>query len=415
MKNRVLIFVLLAVITAFIPAVPATASANTGLYVNGEKYDSAYIFQDNGLSFIALESFKHFTGADIEWPDDQSFIINENGKKLYMSLGKTAGLLDGKALELPAAPVRMEKDVFVPLRFICMAFGYTVSWNEEMQAVNLERTAEKVDGLTARELLDKSNKVMGKFKTYSISGAFNMNTDMASEGEKTGPQPIRATIKMNSQVSNNPAQTYIKETIRPLDNEQFESTEIEIYIDEKNMYIKPEGKGWTKTEMPRAKQDIVSDPVTTMARMQDIGMLLNYGNDVSIGNKEYYVLNCTMDMNEVKNYVQNMFGSLVNSLPDAVGQTLTENIINKLMQKMSVDYYISLYIEKEKLVCDMMDVDMKINLFLNLADLLGSMEISPDVEGEKMPEITISLDLTGKYNICETKKPFAAPDVSKVS
>lgn len=118
---------------------PAKASSGIKLNLNGEKLTLEYepVF-DNGIVLVPMnsifKSFDAFYGYDAK----TKVITASRGKsKLSMTNGSKSGYADGKATQLGAAPKTLNSQIYVPLEFVCKAFGFGYSWNKDIKTATI--------------------------------------------------------------------------------------------------------------------------------------------------------------------------------------------------------------------------------------------------------------------------------------
>ena len=280
-----------------------------------------------------------------------------------------------------------------------------MGWNAEKQLVLLTRN-ETRDTMTATDLLVKSNQAVMGTNTYSMAGDIKMTMGMEADGEKMEGSPLSMNTKLEGQIQSNPMQVSMKMKMTPLDKGVVPETTMETYMTEDRMYMKAPGQEWMVQDLPFSKdfwnqqKDIQSDPLKAVAQMKEMGMLLNFGNDLTLNGQEYYVINTTLDMNKFRQGYQKIVGQIMQSVPQTTGANPEEmqSFMEKIMDKMSIDHYYTAYINKKTLICDVINIDAKMNMTFNPAEF--AKEISPDPQnnpsGEKVPqEIKINMVLQG--------------------
>ncbi|MCL6479634.1 MAG: copper amine oxidase N-terminal domain-containing protein [Peptococcaceae bacterium] len=424
MKKNCFLTVLSAFILALMTALPAFAGDNAGLNVNGDPVASPGLVLENGVAFIPADTFARFAGADINRVSADTITITENKTVLSLTVGKKEALLDNKPVAMPAAPVKSGEGVLIPLRFVSNAFNFEVGWNAENRQVALSRN-EIRDGMTPSDLLAKSNQAVLDINTYSMAGNMKMAMDIQADGKKMGDAPLTMDTRIEGQIQNSPLQAYMKMSVAPAAKEELPAMAMETYMTEEKMYIKAPGQEWTVQDMPfppeflKQQQDIQSDPLKAVAQMKEMGMLSNFGNDITVDGQEYYVVNTFIDMNKFRQGYEKMMGQMLQSMPAIPGESSPEQmqkLMQKLMENIAIDYYCSAYINKKTLISDIIKLDLKMNMVVNPSELAQEIDTGQTVEEpqEKAPqEIKIHLDMQGEIKVGDLGKPFAAPDVSQ--
>lgn len=409
-KNLVIVLTLIMILT--LSAVPAMAEEVT-INVNSDRLKSADNYITDGVTMIGLNDYLHFAGADVAWNGD-SFTITEDGKSLSMTVNQLTARLNGSEVQAPMAPARVAGGVVIPLRFVAGSFGYSVGWDGGQSLVTLSRKETK-DGMSPEELLAKSSAECRKINTYTMQGAIDMNIkiDGGAEEMPGGTQKIKSDFY--GQIQNDPLKAYIKQTLQPEAGiPGLSGTTVETYMDDSKIYMKlPGQEKWTVMDMPfpadfiKQQQDIQSNPLKAVEQMKEIGMLCNFGNDVSRDGQEYYVVNAKLDMEKFMEGYQKIIGDVTKSLPADLnkGQDI-QGVMQELLKNMKMDYYCTTYINKKTLLSDLVSFDMKLKFTIDPSKL--------GINDEKAESKAFSLqeDLAGEFKITDTGKPFVAPDVS---
>lgn len=404
-----------------IPAMAAGAAVENkvNFEVNGDPVIAAQLVNKDGVSMVAANTFARFAGATVEWTSDNTFTITENGTTMSFTVGKKEALLGDKSVTLPVVPVRSGEEVLLPLRFVTNAFGFEVAWDAQQRAISLNREETK-DGMTPSELLAKSTLASQKYNTYGMEGNMDINMQVMADGKKVEEAPGKMSMTMSGQIQSQPMQIYMKQNMAvPAATEQMPEMTVETYLTEDKMYMKAPGQEWTVMDMPfgpefwKQQQDIQSDPLKAAAQMKEMGMLLNFGNDVTVNGKDYYVVNASLDMNKFRQSIDKILQQALAGMPQEAGAVSPEEMqqqIQKFMNNAFIDYYYTILVNKETLISDFVKASMQMNFAMNTSDL-------PQPEGaaqEDMPkEVKMNMNMQGEFQITDLGKPFAAPDVSK--
>lgn len=417
LKRKFILTLAFVLLLAF-AAVPAFASENVQLQVNGDAVSPPCVSLVDSVSMIPLDTYVGLAGADVQWTSDSEFVITENGVNLSMTLGKKEASLDGGALTLPLEPFKTEEGVFIPLRAVSDAFGFVVDWDGEQRLVTLTRS-ETRDGMTVSDLLAKSTEASKTFNTYAMEGLFKIDMDVEADGEAVEETPQNMTSKVSGQIQNDPLSVYMKQTIDsgivdPETGEKISEMVVETFMNQEKMYMKlPEQEDWIVQDMPfspefwKQQQDIQSDPLKAAALMKEMGIFLNYGNDVTVNDTDYYVVNATLDMDKFKEGYQKLFQQVLQGMPQEANNGSPESMqeIQEVFENALLDYSYSVLINKETLISDIIYFD---------AQLQMTMEIprgeEPDVSAPQ--EFNMNMKMKGDFTITDLGGPFNAPDVS---
>ncbi|MFZ5643436.1 MAG: DUF6612 family protein [Bacillota bacterium] len=405
-KSLFIILALMLLCTA--ASVPAMAE-DVKVNVNSDSLNSTGMYITDGVTMAGLDDYIRFAGADYKWATPDTVVINEDGKELSLTIGQLTAILDGKEVKLPKAAVKNSGRVMIPLRFVSDAFGYNVAWNGSQYLVSLSRKETK-DGMTPEELLAKAGQESQKVNTYTMSGSMDIDIDL-SAGEEGKMPPQKVKTDLTGQFQNNPLKVHMKQTIKPEEKiPGMDNMAIETYMTENKMYMKMPGQEWTVMDMPfpadfiKQQQDIQSNPLKAVEQMKEMGMLCNYGNDITIDGQDYYVVNATLDMQKFREGIQKIAGEAMKSLPAGASggdQAQAQKLMEEMFKNMEIDYFCTSYINKKTLISDLIKMDMKLKF---------DMSITADQKTEK---ISMSQNAKGEFRITDLGKPFAAPDVSK--
>lgn len=415
MKRKLIVtlaFALLLLSAAF----PAFASENIRMQVNGDMAPSPCLSLVDSVSMIPVDTYARLAGADVRWTSANDFAITENGSTLSLSLGNKEAMLGSNPVSLPVGPIKKGDSVLIPLRAVCNAFGFEVGWDGEQRLVTLSRS-ETRGGMTASDLLAKSAAASQAYNTYTMEGLFNIAMDITADGKTVEQAPKNMTSKLNGQIQNNPLQAYIKQTIATGVEEMPEMV-VEMYMNQEKMYMKTPGQDWIVLAMPfspefwKQQQDIQSDPLKAAALMKEMGILLNFGNDVTVNNKNYYVVNATMDMNKFKQGYQKILQQAMQGMPQGKASGSPADIQNQMQQlfeKAKMDYSYSVLINKETLISDIVNFDASLEFAMENPEPVKADE---EQSGDMPKELKTDIKIKGDITITGLGGPFNAPDVS---
>lgn len=101
-------------------------------YVNiypGEPYVAPYI-SDDGSTLIPARFVTEAIGCTVEVLSLTSFNIHKGSTTIQFNTGDKNAIINGKAVEMPTAPVIKKDRLFVPLRFAAETFGKNVFWDD---------------------------------------------------------------------------------------------------------------------------------------------------------------------------------------------------------------------------------------------------------------------------------------------
>lgn len=408
-----LVFVLLLVTAAF----PGYAAENAQLLVNGDAVPSPGLYLENDVSMLSVDTYARLAGADVQRLSTTDFAITENGATLNLSVGKTEALLGDKLISLPVEPIKTGDNIFIPLRAVSNAFGFEVGWDGEQSLVTLTRS-EKRDGMTVSDLLAKSTVASQTYSAYSMEGLFNIAMDITADGKAIVQAPKNITSKLTGQIQNKPFQVYMQQTVTPGAGDKIPEVVVETYMNQEKMYIKAPGQGWMAQDLPfspefwKQQQDIQSNPLKAAAQMKEMGILLNFGNDVKVNGKDYYVVNATLDMNKFKQGYQKLFQQAMQGMPQGAGAGSPAEIqsqMQKIFEKAKLDYNYSIMINNKTMISDLIKFDARIKLVI---DNPSTTKTDGEQKSNTPNEINMDMRVKGDITIANLGGSFNAPDVS---
>ncbi|MHB8157418.1 MAG: stalk domain-containing protein [Desulfocucumaceae bacterium] len=403
------LFVLITVFLCTVAAFPALAE-EIKVNINSDPLKTTGVYISEGVTMINLGDYTRFAGADVNWPSEDTAIIQEDGKSLSLTVNQLTAKLNDEEIKLPKAPVRGTGGVIIPLRAVANAFGYDVQWDGNQNLVSLSRK-ETREEMTPTELLVKSGQASQKVNTYSMQGAMNISIKATIDGKAENAMPQNMKSDISGQFQNKPMKMYMMQTIDTgLKAPELQGMTAETYLSGEKMYIKMPGQKWAIMDVPivadllKQQQDIQSNPLKAVEQMKEMGILSNYGNDVTIGGQEYYVVNAAIDMNKFKEGYQKMIGEVVKSLPaEMKGKPESQNVVQDMLKSMEMEYYYTTLINKETLISDIVRYDIKVHF---------SMNVPKEPSSQALQKMDLNENVQGEIKITDLGKPFVDPDVS---
>ncbi len=416
MKNKRIV-VVAVMILALSLALPVSAGTNMGLQVNGKAVDGADLLVENGVTLISVKTLEQLSEAEVSLTD-QTLLVSE------------------QQVQLPSDVVTRGEARYVPLRFVGEALGYKVNWVPGL--INVEKEQLK-DGMTAAEVLVKSNQQAENINTYAMVGS--LEQQMNAQLEEDEDLSLDMHSEFTGSIQSEPMRVYMKQTMEML-GEETEELEMDLatetYLDEEYMYMKMPGEDqWLKQPhfLPMAalkeQQEVSSDPLRAMNQMLEMGMALSFDDDISLDGQDYYVINADIDMQKLMESQQellqqimgNMSGMMnsVAAIPEEemeLFSSVLSTIIAEIMENADLDYYYTAYIEKQTFLPGMVDYNMNLKVDLDVKELLATIsealgEEFPEEILEEIPE-KLKLDIAqkGQFKLLDFGKEFVKPDVS---
>lgn len=401
-KRLILLFTMLFVL---VMAVPAMAEVN--LNVNGKAYNPGSSLQiEAGTTMIPVSIAARTLGAEFSVQNKQ-IELNKNGNILKMTEGSSAAFYNGENRTMPRAPELKEGEMLIPLRFVCESFSAQVVWQGEPQTVNIQYQ-EKRNGMSPDEMLGKSSQVLADANTYKMK----IDTDMAMEVQAPGEKNETMNMDMKSQADCSyqakPMVMYMQQQVSGSDTnsgEKIDNIKSEMLMNENGMFMTMPGTGWVRMDIPgldlkslmeqAGSQDIIS----SIMKMKEAGVLLNYSNDASKDGQNYWVLNITMSPDSFQNYLQSMMKQLPAILGEQQGAD-DQPALNDLLKNMKVDMFYQMWIDQKTFLPQFMDLKTKMDMNMKIND------------GNQPVEMSMKIKQNASYKLYDFGTAFTVPDVS---
>jgi len=98
------------------------------LYINGSIYATDIIIE-NDRTLVPLRFISETLGAQVGWDDaTRKVTITDGGNKIELVIGDNRPTLNGKVIQIDAAPKIYHDFTYVPLRFIAESLNCKVDW-----------------------------------------------------------------------------------------------------------------------------------------------------------------------------------------------------------------------------------------------------------------------------------------------
>lgn len=383
--SRVLLMGLLALILL---VQAAAADTQISLVFNGQEY-RADVYVEKGISYVSVASLE----------------------------------------KIPSIEVVQEG--YVPLRQFFESRDGDVKWDHTRKQINVS-WQEKRGEWSADELVVESSKILQDLNTYRMKGTAGIQVDISGADADVPEMPEMST-SMDGVFQQKPLAMYIKQTVGlPIEN--LELTEEEAALLQQGEMVTE--MVWTDNaiyqKMPLMDQWIVQDlsgtdmmgqltnmlqttPQQSLDMMRDFGIIYVFGEDVVIDGQEYYTVKNYVDSTTFKKVIEeymndlNMAELIMDNqvLPeqgqDGEGMTPSMNeiqqVFEKLLATMEMNYYIDSFINKETLLTESMKYDM---------DMKYSLDETISPQGP----VTIQMKMVGEYDLYDFGTKIQLPDVS---
>ncbi|KUG03647.1 hypothetical protein ASZ90_018946 [hydrocarbon metagenome] len=400
MKRRVVI-IPLTLLFLLLMTIPAFGQAQ--LDFNGKSLDSSggIVLQD-GVSFSSASAIANVLGCDVVI-EGETVTMQENDEVLILEVGSKVASLNGVEKQIPGAPLLIDKQIYVPIRFVCESFGAIVSWNDLEKKV-LVNYDEKRNGMNAEDLMVKTSEKMLEANTYKM--IMDMDMDIDISGQENGGPVENIQVKTQSEVEcwvqYDPLLMYMVQNVKMSGNEEIPADTIrtEMLIKDNAMYMSMPDIGWVKMDIPGLDmQELMSqsmslDPAASLKMWSEMGILASLANNSEKNGQEYWIVKYNMGKEMMESdYFQQIIQSM-SSLGTA-GMDM-----QSLFDSIDFDLNSATWINPETLQTDYMDIN-------------GTIKIDMDMSSQGIPgHMAMNMVMDGSYSISDYGIEFETPDVS---
>jgi N-acetylmuramoyl-L-alanine amidase len=139
-----LCFLLLAALALALPvlasAAPQSSPVGVPLFFNGKELKpevSPRIIKD--VTMVPIRIIAEELGSKVEWNQAaQKVTIKKNDNQIEMVIDQLAAKVNGATIKLDSAPILLEGNTLLPVRFVAENMGIEVNWNDVQRAVYLQ-------------------------------------------------------------------------------------------------------------------------------------------------------------------------------------------------------------------------------------------------------------------------------------
>lgn len=140
-KKCFVMFIAFALFVSIIPTTFANAAASKSIevYMDGGKihFQTAPIIKNN-RTFVEMRPIFETAGIKLYWDQStQTVTGKKDGTTIKLQIGNKTAYINGKAVQLDAAPFAKNNYTFVPLRFVGEATGYKVDWHKTFNFIHI--------------------------------------------------------------------------------------------------------------------------------------------------------------------------------------------------------------------------------------------------------------------------------------
>jgi Copper amine oxidase N-terminal domain len=152
-KYFALILTFVFMISLFSSTVSTAATEPMKVYMNGgEIYFKTPPILKNDRTFVEMRPIFSQAGIQLTWDQKtQTVTGKKEGTTIKLKIGSKTAYVNGKAIQLDAAPFIKENYTFVPLRFVAEATGYTVGYHPTFNLIHIHEGKEFVEDRAFKE------------------------------------------------------------------------------------------------------------------------------------------------------------------------------------------------------------------------------------------------------------------------
>lgn len=119
----------------------AAAERDIQIYLDGQLLPSdtaPYIKPGHNVTLVPLRVISEGLGAQVTWSSaTRSAVINKDGARLELGLGKKTALVNGIEVPLEISVENKNGRTMAPLRFVSEQLGLTVVWDQKLKTITL--------------------------------------------------------------------------------------------------------------------------------------------------------------------------------------------------------------------------------------------------------------------------------------
>ena len=102
------------------------------------------VINKDGYTLVAFRDLFEMLDAEVDWNSvKRNITAKKDGKVLVINVDTNKTKLDDKYLDMPVSVEIIDETTYVPLRFICEAFGMNVDWDSEKQRISIDTGNER--------------------------------------------------------------------------------------------------------------------------------------------------------------------------------------------------------------------------------------------------------------------------------
>nr|WP_317357036.1 stalk domain-containing protein [uncultured Tyzzerella sp.] len=168
------------------------------------------IINKDGYTLVAFRDLFEMLDAKVDWNDvKREITAKKDDKILIINIDTNKAKLNDKYIDMPISVEIIDGTTFVPLRFVCEAFGMKVNWDGEKQKISID--TDKGEYIYLDDLYTQDNaKVLSQEEAVKTAQSKSSNIRNLNDA-------IEYTKKVSFELSNQiVGQNYYDPTIEPI-------------------------------------------------------------------------------------------------------------------------------------------------------------------------------------------------------
>lgn len=385
---------IMSVLMLLLLASPTMAAVNFS--VNGDNLQSAVVPQNvSGTTMIPLSMLEKILGVDVS-VSGTMITVKNNNDVLQMTVGIKNAVLNGKNISLTQAPTIVDGKILVPARSILQTLGAQINWLANTQTINVDYN-EKQGGLSAEDILIKTNEAMAQLNIYKMKVNMNQHMTMTMGGET---QNVDSKVLMDMAAQNKPLVITADCTMDVSGLGEQTKIKMQLLCNETGMYMNTNNEGWIKMNTPGAdlsnmmEQMGAQNPLGCLQQMKDAGVVLSLGNEVEKNSHKYWSVNVVMNKEAVARLLND---SLKNTGLGSSGNADVDTMVQNMLDSLQAELAYTILVDQGTCLPSSIKMDCSVQMTMKVPGV-GSMKMT--------------ISEPGTYEFYGFGEPITVPDVS---
>lgn len=181
-KSKYIILMVLFILTIVFSTYANAATPSVKVIFRGEQLTLSHMpVSEAGVLLVPMKSMLDSMDTVFDFNTQTKTIsVTKEGRSLKLTQGSTTGYINGKAVKLPKAPKLVDKQVFIPLEFVCNTFGFDYDWNKSSNTVSISLKYPEKKGNTAGNISNYGYAVTDgewSYVSFDNSGLYKIKND----------------------------------------------------------------------------------------------------------------------------------------------------------------------------------------------------------------------------------------------